>query len=111
MREAALLERDSIVLNVFLVPSWSQSEEDIRFAEGLSPVAVEVDANGAACALKVEGQQGGEKVSATRLGVRLVNQLIAVGGIDGDERIVAPDGSRLLMRTSRNGRFIRVARE
>jgi len=40
-------------------------EEDIRFAEGLSPVAVEVDTNGAACALKVEGQQGGEKVSAT----------------------------------------------
>src|ERR1700747_696605 len=40
-------------------------EEDIRFAEGLSPVAVEVDANGHAKALKVEGQQGGEKVSAT----------------------------------------------
>ena len=40
-------------------------EEDIRFAEGLSPVAVEIDANGAAKALKVEGQQGGEKVSAT----------------------------------------------
>ena len=40
-------------------------EEDIRFAEGLSPVAVEIDANGHATALKVEGQQRGEKVSAT----------------------------------------------
>ncbi|MBS0538996.1 MAG: FAD-dependent oxidoreductase, partial [Proteobacteria bacterium] len=40
-------------------------EEDIRFAEGLSPVAVEIDANGAAKGLKVEGEQNGEKVSAT----------------------------------------------
>jgi len=40
-------------------------EEDIRFAEGLSPVAVEVDANGAARALKVEGEQNGEKITAT----------------------------------------------
>ena len=40
-------------------------EEDIRFAEGLSPVAVEVDANGAACALKVAGEQNGGKVEAT----------------------------------------------
>ena len=31
-------------------------EEDIRFAEGLSPVAVEVDANGHASALKVGGR-------------------------------------------------------
>ena len=34
-------------------------EEDIRFAEGLSPVAVEVDANGHASALKVAGEQNG----------------------------------------------------
>ena len=40
-------------------------EEDIRFAEGLSPVAVEVDANGAACALKVAGEQNGARVEAT----------------------------------------------
>ncbi|MBS0221901.1 MAG: FAD-dependent oxidoreductase [Proteobacteria bacterium] len=40
-------------------------EEDIRFAEGLSPVAVEVDANGHAKAIRLEGQQGGEKVTAT----------------------------------------------
>src|SRR5262249_49987059 len=39
-------------------------EEDIRFAEGLSPVAVEVDANGHAKALKVAGEQGGQKIEA-----------------------------------------------
>src|SRR5437762_5704355 len=40
-------------------------EEDIRFAEGLSPVAVEIDANGHAKALKVAGEQGGQKIEAT----------------------------------------------
>ncbi|MBX9946863.1 MAG: FAD-dependent oxidoreductase [Reyranella sp.] len=51
-------------------------EEDIRFAEGLSPVAVEVDANGHACALKVAGEQNGAKVEAT-LPARTV--LVAAG--------------------------------
>lgn len=32
MREAMLCAKDGITINVFLVPSWSQSEEDIRFA-------------------------------------------------------------------------------
>ena len=32
MREALLCQRESITINLFLVPSWSQSEEDIRFA-------------------------------------------------------------------------------
>ena len=32
MREAALCQREGITINMFLVPSWSQSEEDIRFA-------------------------------------------------------------------------------
>ncbi len=40
-------------------------EEDIRFVEGLSPVAVEVDANGHASALKVAGEQNGAKIEAT----------------------------------------------
>ena len=39
-------------------------EEDIRFAEGLSPVAVEIDANGHAKALKVAGEQNGAKIEA-----------------------------------------------
>jgi len=32
MREARLCQREGITINIFLVPSWSQSEEDIRFA-------------------------------------------------------------------------------
>jgi uncharacterized protein with von Willebrand factor type A (vWA) domain len=36
MREAAKCAQDGITINTFLVPSWSQSEEDIRFAHRLS---------------------------------------------------------------------------
>jgi uncharacterized protein with von Willebrand factor type A (vWA) domain len=36
MREGHLCARDGITLNLFLVPSWSQSEEDIRFAYRLA---------------------------------------------------------------------------
>ncbi|KAA5544695.1 VWA domain-containing protein [Roseiconus nitratireducens] len=36
MREAALCQKEGITINIFLVPSWSQSEEDIRFASRLA---------------------------------------------------------------------------
>lgn len=36
MREGAMCAQDGITINTFLVPSWSQSEEDIRFAHRLS---------------------------------------------------------------------------
>jgi uncharacterized protein with von Willebrand factor type A (vWA) domain len=36
MREGHACARDGITLNMFLVPSWSQSEEDIRFAYRLA---------------------------------------------------------------------------
>ncbi|HBE68122.1 MAG TPA: hypothetical protein DDW52_08230 [Planctomycetaceae bacterium] len=36
MREGALCLRDGITINMFLIPSWSQSEEDIRFAYRLA---------------------------------------------------------------------------
>ena len=36
MREGMMCARDGIVINMFLVPSWSQSEEDIRFAYRLA---------------------------------------------------------------------------
>ncbi|MGE3776757.1 MAG: hypothetical protein AB7F89_06215, partial [Pirellulaceae bacterium] len=36
LREGLLCQRDSITINIFLVPSWSQSEEDIRFAHRLA---------------------------------------------------------------------------
>jgi NADPH-dependent glutamate synthase beta subunit-like oxidoreductase/NAD(P)H-flavin reductase len=107
-------------------------EEDIRFAEGLSPVAVEVDANGHARALKVEGQQNGEKIAAT-LPARTI--LVAAGTqpntvlaredtlhafVDGKyfraldeqgepvtpERVCKPDDVRVLMYRHGDGRFM-----
>lgn len=36
MREGMLCQRENITINMFLVPSWSQSEEDIRFAHRLA---------------------------------------------------------------------------
>ncbi|OYP30380.1 VWA domain-containing protein [Rhodopirellula sp. MGV] len=36
MREAMLCQKEGITINIFLVPSWSQSEEDIRFANRLA---------------------------------------------------------------------------
>ena len=36
MREAALCHREGITINIFLVPSWSQSQEDIQFAHRLA---------------------------------------------------------------------------
>ena len=36
MREGRMCQRDGITLNLFLVPSWSQTEEDIRFAHRLA---------------------------------------------------------------------------
>ncbi|MCA9151954.1 MAG: VWA domain-containing protein, partial [Planctomycetales bacterium] len=36
MREGQLCAREGITINLFLIPSWSQSEEDIRFAHRLA---------------------------------------------------------------------------
>lgn len=58
--------------------------------------------------LRLEPPISNDKVAATRLGVRLINQLILVGTMKQAERVTAPDGSRLVMRPSSNGKFIRV---
>ena len=36
MREGRLSNRDGITINIFLLPSWSQSHEDIQFAHRLA---------------------------------------------------------------------------
>jgi uncharacterized protein with von Willebrand factor type A (vWA) domain len=36
MREAERCRRDGIVLNIILLPSWSQTEEDVRFAHRMA---------------------------------------------------------------------------
>ncbi|MEE4200129.1 hypothetical protein [Erythrobacter sp.] len=61
--------------------------------------------------LRIEPPLSRDQVAATRMAVRLVNQLLLVNGIKTSERVVAPDGNPLLMKTSRNGKFVRVWRE
>ncbi|KAA1260570.1 hypothetical protein LF1_31100 [Rubripirellula obstinata] len=36
MREAAMCQKEGITINIFLIPSWSQSQEDVRFAQRLA---------------------------------------------------------------------------
>lgn len=61
--------------------------------------------------LRIEPPLSADRVAATRLGIRLVNQLILTGGLDVDDRIIAPDGTPLVLRPSRNRALISVWRE
>jgi hypothetical protein len=61
--------------------------------------------------IRIEPPLAADKIAATRLGVRLINQLVILGGLKESERIVAPDGTRLVMQTSRNSQLIRIRRE
>ena len=36
MREGLLCQREGITINIFLLPSWSQSSEDVQFAYRLA---------------------------------------------------------------------------
>jgi uncharacterized protein with von Willebrand factor type A (vWA) domain len=36
LREGLLCQREGITINIFLLPSWSQTEEDVRFAYRLA---------------------------------------------------------------------------
>lgn len=58
--------------------------------------------------LRIEVPLSNQRIEATRLGIRLVNHLILVGGLTESERFTAPDGSMLVLRPSRNGKFIRA---
>ncbi|MBI1403763.1 MAG: hypothetical protein GC147_11185 [Porphyrobacter sp.] len=61
--------------------------------------------------LRIEPPLSTDRVAATRLGVRLVNHLVIIGGIAGSERIVAPDGMRLVMEAGPGSTVVRVRRE
>ncbi len=61
--------------------------------------------------LRIEPPLSTDKVAATRLGVRLINQLVLTGAITADDRIIAPDGARLVLRPSRQRSLISVWRE
>lgn len=61
--------------------------------------------------LRIGPPIGNQKTEATRLGIRLVNQLVLIGGIETDESLTAPDGSRLVLRPSRSGKLVEVTSE
>lgn len=61
--------------------------------------------------LRIEPPISADKVAATRLGIRLINHLVLIGGLTGEDRIIAPDGSRLVLRPSRDRALISVWRE
>ena len=58
--------------------------------------------------LRIEPELANERIAATRLGVRLINQLVLSGPLSSVEQVVAPDGSLMTLEPSANGRFIRV---
>lgn len=61
--------------------------------------------------LRIEPALAQDKVAATRLGVRLVNHLVMLGTLHREERIIAPDGTRLVMVPAPEGGLVRVQRE
>ncbi|MBU7578917.1 MAG: hypothetical protein KAF27_00370 [Porphyrobacter sp.] len=61
--------------------------------------------------LRIEPSLTADRVAATRLGIRLVNHLVLIGGLSDDDRITAPDGSRLVLRPSRSRAVVSVWRE
>ena len=61
--------------------------------------------------LRIEPPLSADRVAATRLGIRLVNHLVLAGGLTADDRITAPDGTRLVLRAARGRAMISVWRE
>lgn len=61
--------------------------------------------------LRIEPPLSTDRIAATRLGIRLVNHLVLIGGLQEDDRIVAPDGTRLVLRPSHSRAVIGVWRE
>jgi hypothetical protein len=61
--------------------------------------------------LRIEPPLSADRVAATRLAIRLVNHLVIAGALADDERIIAPDGTRLVLRPSRSRAIVSVWRE
>ena len=61
--------------------------------------------------LRIEPPLSADRIAATRLGIRLVNHLVITGAPAEDDRIIAPDGTRLVLRPSRSRAVISVWRE
>ena len=58
--------------------------------------------------LRIEPDLASDKILATRLAVRLINQLVLSGTVQCVEEVVAPDGRVICLEPSPNARFVRV---
>ena len=58
--------------------------------------------------LRIEPEVANDKTAAARLGVRLINELVTRGRLTQSERVTGPDGERLTIAPSENGRYVRV---
>lgn len=58
--------------------------------------------------LRIEPGLAADEVAATRLGVRLINQLVHTGRVESREEVIGPQGDRLQLEPSVNGKFIRL---
>jgi hypothetical protein len=61
--------------------------------------------------LRLEPPLAADRIGATRLGVRIINQLVLAGALTQTEQFFAPDGRALTLRPSKNGKFIRVRQD
>lgn len=61
--------------------------------------------------VRIEPPLSADRIAATRLGIRLINHLVLTGGLSEEDRIIAPDGTRLVLRPSRSRTVISVWRE
>ncbi|MEO0690182.1 MAG: hypothetical protein AAFY51_07750 [Pseudomonadota bacterium] len=61
--------------------------------------------------LRIEPPLSNDRLSATRLAVRLVNRLVILGNLRDSERMAGPDGRTLVLRPSENRKFVRVWQE
>ena len=59
--------------------------------------------------LRLEASLTADKVHATRLGVRIVNQLVLIGKLEQSERVIGPDGAHLLLRPSTDRKLVHVS--
>lgn len=61
--------------------------------------------------IRIEEPLSLDKAEAGRLGVLIINRLVPLGGLDASERVIGLDGNTLMLRPSRNGRFVCVSRD
>jgi hypothetical protein len=83
--------------------AFSQTEDGAIISEGLDFWTGQE--------LRIEPPLSADRIAATRLGIRIVNQLVIVGALQESDRITAPDGTRLMLAPSVDGKLVRVWRE